>query len=210
MLTAGTGNVTFTGSVGATRLGAVLINSATNVTESAGLTAASMTQLAGSGTTTLNGAVNTNTVQGVQLTGTNLAVNAGITTTGNGVVTVNESGTITIAALGDINADGTVSLTAGGGISTAGDVSTTNDNVTFASATTLTGSVQISTSGGAGNIAFNNTLTGTTAGVENLTLMAGTGNVTFTGAVGATRLGAVLINSATVRFRATGPRRPHG
>jgi hypothetical protein len=59
-LTAGTGgNVTFTGAVGGTRLGAVTINSANNVTESAGLTAASLTQSAGSGTSTLNGAVDT-------------------------------------------------------------------------------------------------------------------------------------------------------
>ena len=195
-LTAGSGNITFTGAVGSTRLGAILINSAANVTESAGLTAASLTQMAGSGTTTLNGAVNTNTIQGVQLTGTNLVVNAGITTAGSGVVIINESNTVNIASVGDISSDGAVSITAAGGISTAGDVSTTNDNVTFASATTLTGSVQIDTGNGAGNVAFQSSLTGTTSGNQNLTLTAGSGDITFTGAVGATRLGAVLINSA--------------
>ncbi|MFO1046083.1 MAG: hypothetical protein U0941_30260 [Planctomycetaceae bacterium] len=195
-LTAGTGNITFTGAVGATRLGDVLINSAADVTESAGMTVASLKQVAGTGTTTLDGAVDTNTAQGVQLTGTNLVVNAGITTTADGVVTVNESGTVVIAAAGDITADGAVSLTAGGGIATAGDITTTNDNVTFASATTLTGAVNIDTGAGAGDITFQNTLTGTTDGVEDLALTAGAGNVTFTGAVGATRLGAIVINSA--------------
>ena len=47
-----------------TRLGAINITNANNVTESAGITAASLTQAAGQGTTTFNGAVNTNTATG--------------------------------------------------------------------------------------------------------------------------------------------------
>jgi flagellar hook-basal body protein len=138
-----------------------------------------LNQVAGTGTTTLNGAVNTNSAAGVTLTGTNLAVNAAITTTANGVVTFNESGTVAITSAGDINADGAVSITAGGGISTAGDVTTSNDNVTYASATTLTGPVAISTGAGAGNILFSSTLNGG----QTLGLTAGTGNITFTGAM---------------------------
>jgi hypothetical protein len=198
-LTAGTGNVTFNGAVGGgTRLGAISIASATNVTASA-ITAASLSQAAGSGTTTLNGAVNTNAAAGVSLTGTNLAVNAGITTTNSGTVTFNQkSGTIAIAAAGDILADGAVSLTATGGITTAGDVTTTNDDVTFASKTTLSGPVAVNTGAGAGNITYSSTLDGTTAGAQDLALTAGTGNVTFNGAVGGgTRLGAISIASAT-------------
>jgi hypothetical protein len=94
-----------------------------------------------------------------------------------------------------------VSITAGGGITTAGDVTTTNDNVTFASATTLSGNVAVNTGAGAGNILFSSTVDGG----QNLTLTAGTGNVTFTGAVGAgTSLAALTVNSAgTTRFSST-------
>jgi len=175
-LTAGTGSVTFSGVVGATRLGDVTIASANNVTATT-FSAATLTQAAGTGTTTLNGAVNTNAAGGISLTGTNLAVNNTITTTGAGPVTVNESGTATFAAAGDINADGAVSLTATGGIATAGDVTTTNDDVTYASATTLTGNIVINA--GAGNVAFNSTLNGAFSLDAN-----STGTTTFGGAVG--------------------------
>jgi len=64
-LTTGTGTITFTGAVGSgTALGAVTIVSAGDVTASAAITAASLTQSAGTGTTTLV-AVNTSAVGGV-------------------------------------------------------------------------------------------------------------------------------------------------
>ena len=50
----------------------------------------------------------------------------------------------------------------------------------------------------AGNIVFSSTLNATTAGVEDLSLTAGTGNVTFTGAVGgSTALGDLTIVSSS-------------
>ena len=59
-MNAGTGgNVLFTGAVGGTRLGDIVVTNANNVTETAGLTAKSLTQSAGQGTTLLTGAVNT-------------------------------------------------------------------------------------------------------------------------------------------------------
>ncbi|MBL8816362.1 MAG: S-layer family protein [Planctomyces sp.] len=197
-VTAGTGNVVFNGAVGGvTRLGNLTVNSATNVTAAA-LTVAALQQVAGSGLTTLNGVVNTNTAAGVSLSGTNLAINNSIVTASAGGVTINVSGTTTIAAAGDIDSDGAVSITATGGISSAGDVDTTNDNVTYESPLILTGDVDINTGAGGGTVAFNNTVNGTAAGSEDLTITAGTGNVTFVGAVGGTvRLGVVTINSAT-------------
>jgi hypothetical protein len=193
-LSAGTGNVTFTGSVGGlTRLGAISIATAANVTANT-ITAASISQAAGSGTTSLNGAVNTNTGAGVALTGTNLAVNAGITTTNDGVVTFDQSGTITIAAAGDIAADGAASLTGRAGIVTAGDVTTTNDDVTFDSPTTLAGPVAVNTGSGAGAITFADTLDG----AQTLALAAGTGSLNFNAAVGAvTPLAGIAIASAS-------------
>lgn len=192
-LTAGTGDVTFSGAVGGTtRLGAITIVSAKDVTAAA-IKAASLSQAAGSGTTTLNGAVDTNAAAGVSLTGTNLAVNSTITTSSTGTVTFNQLGTITIAAAGDVSADGKVGLKAAGGITTAGDITTTDDNVTFASKTTLSGPVAISTGAGAGDISFADTLDG----AKTLGLTAGTGAISFTGAVGSTApLAGIKIDSA--------------
>jgi hypothetical protein len=129
-------------------------------------------------------------------------VNNTLTTTGGGTVTVNESGTATFVAVADIIADGAVSLTATGGITTAADVTTTDDNVTYGSATTLNGPVNITTgAGGAGDINFSSTITGT----QDLTLLAGTGNITVAGNIGAARLGTLTITSANaVAFQGTG------
>jgi hypothetical protein len=203
-LTAGTGNVTFTGVVGnTTPLGAITINSAKDVTAN-GIRAASLTQVAGSGTTTLNGgaftsapavteAVRTTAAAGVSLTGTSLAVNAAINAANGGTVTFDESNTITIAAAGAISADGAVSMKAVNGITTAGDVTTTNDDVTFQSATTLSGPVAVNTGAGAGNITFSSTVDG----AQTLGLTAGTGNVTFEKAVGdVTPLAGISLISA--------------
>lgn len=197
-LTAASGGILFLSAVGGgVRLGAVSVVSAHDVT-AIDITATSLNQSAGTGTTTLNGSINTNGAAGVTMSGTDLAVNADITTTGAGVVTFNESSIITLIGAGDINSDGAVSMTATGGIYTAGDVATSNDNVTFVSAVTLTNSISVNTGTGAGNIAFNSIVEGTTSDTEDLTLTAGTGNVTFSSAVGAgTRLGDISVVSAT-------------
>ncbi len=198
VITAGaTGNVVFTGIVGATApLGAVSIVSATDVTATT-FSATSLAQTAGAGTTTLGGAVTTTGLAGVSIAANAIALNNTITTTaGDGTVTLNAgAGGLTIAALGDISSGGVVSLTGGGaGISTAGDVTTTNDNVTFNSATSLvTNTVAIDTGTGAGDITFSSTLNGP----QDLRLTAGTGSVVFTGVVGnTTDLGGVSIVSA--------------
>ncbi len=71
----------------------------------------------------------------------------------------------------------------------------------FQGAVTLAGHTSLSTGTGAGNIDFQSTLDGSNDFAENLTLTAGTGNISFgddgTDFVGKTRaLGDVLINSA--------------
>ncbi|MCX7168588.1 MAG: hypothetical protein NTV11_20265, partial [Rhodocyclales bacterium] len=172
---AGTGNVTFTGAVGnATSLGAITIASAGNLGFAGSVSAASLTQTAGTGTTTLNGAVNTNGVAGVNLSGTNLVVNAGITTTGGGAVTINESGTVTTAAAGDINSGAAVSVTGGGALALAGDITGT--------AVSLTG------------VGLTNT--GTVTGTTSLTVNAGTGTLNNSG--GTIRNGGALSTAPIV------------
>ncbi|MHB8735922.1 MAG: beta strand repeat-containing protein [Terriglobales bacterium] len=206
-LNAGTGgNILFTGAVGSgTRLGAINLSNANNVTASAGITAASLTQAAGQGTTTFNGAVNTNTATGVSLTGNNQTVNSTITTTGGGTVTFTNAGLLTLN--GDIASDGAVTQNGAGAVTidTNRTITTTGDAVGFATGVTLaktggTGLLTINTTSGnaaGANVTFNNILTGTTDSAENVTINAGSGGgVTFNGAVGATRLGDVNITQA--------------
>ncbi|MFM7865890.1 MAG: hypothetical protein ACKPHU_16870, partial [Planctomycetaceae bacterium] len=76
-------------------------------------------------------------------------------------------------------------------IQTAGDITTTNDNITFTRAVSITDghSVLFSTGAGIGDVLFVATLDGTTNYSEDVTVSAGTGNITFgnpTAAVGAT------------------------
>jgi hypothetical protein len=184
-LTAGTGDITWTGAVGGTtRLGAITINSARNVTESAGVTAASVSQAAGTGTTTLDGAVSTTSAGGISIVTNTIAVNSGITTTGTGPVVLNAGGTLTIAAAGAITSDGAVALTGGSGVTTAGDVTTTGDAITFNSATTLSGSATLNSANGP--ITLGSTVSGTVGGAaETLTLNAGTGALNVNDVFGA-------------------------
>ena len=135
---AGLGNIDFDGIVGGTqRLGAIVIDSAVDVTADAAITAESFAQVAGTGTTTFSGPVNTNGLLGVSIgfgvgnTGQNLVLDNTITTTGNGPVFFDLDGTAVISAAGDINATGAVSIDAVGGITTAGDVTTDDDDISF-------------------------------------------------------------------------------
>ncbi len=211
-LTAGTGNVTFTGLVGdTTALGAITVNSATNVTAN-GIRAASLTQVAGAGTTTLNGgvftsapalteALRTSDTAGISLKGTNLTVNGAMKTVNTGTVKLDQEGTIVIAEAGDISADGKVSVKAIGGITTAGDVTTTDDDVDFESKVTLSGNVAMNTGSGDGNITF----VGTLDGAKRATLAAGTGSIFFKAAVGSTTplAGLTLTSAASTTASST-------
>ncbi|MCX5704806.1 MAG: filamentous hemagglutinin N-terminal domain-containing protein [Candidatus Omnitrophica bacterium] len=196
-LTAGTGNITFTGAVGGgTRLGAVTVTSTTDVTAAA-IRASSLTQVAGTGTTTFNGALDTNAAGGVDLTGNAFTFNNTVNTAGGGIVEVTNAGLLTIAGAGDMTLDGSFTQNGAGAVSTAGDITTTNDDISFATAVTLTGNVLLNTGAGIGDITFNNTIDATTAYTETLGLTAGTGTINLNGIVGGgTPLGTITINSA--------------
>ena len=122
-MTAGAGgDITFTGAVGGTTpLAAITISSADNVTANA-LTAASLTQTTGQGTTTFNGLQNYDTAAGLNVVTDTIALNQAVTTTTGGIVTLNadgfglDAGTLTIAAAGDITSAGNVTLIGNQGI----------------------------------------------------------------------------------------------
>ena len=191
-LTAGAGNITFTGAIGGTTpLGAITLNSANNINFNA-VTATSILQSAGSGTTTFNGVVNTNGSAGIQLTGTNFAINNNITTTNNGPLDITHSGTLTIASGANLNISGGFNDSGTGTIDLSGNI-TSSGSLTFNLPVLLVGDASLNTSGGSGNVTFGSTLDG----AQNLTLSTGNGDITCTGAVGnTTPLETLTINSA--------------
>lgn len=150
-LAAGTGDIDVQGAIGGnTPIGNFNINDANNVTTQA-VTAASIVQTAGSGTTTFNGAINTSDVTGINLTGTNFTFNGPVTTTNNGPVNLNHNGLVTITA--PINAGGAFNQNGSGEVSLGSNISTTNADINFNGFVRLTDNVTFSLGNGA--IAFN-------------------------------------------------------
>jgi len=156
-LAAGSSDMVFNVAMGTTdSLGDLTILTGRNITTST-ITAETISQLTGTGTTTFNGAVQTSAAGGVSIINNAIAANSSITTTGTGIVTLDATGgALTIAAAGDIVSTGAVNLTGATGIITGGDVTTTNDNITYHSAVTLTGVVTLNS--GTGIITFDSTL----------------------------------------------------
>ncbi|MFC1576614.1 LamG-like jellyroll fold domain-containing protein, partial [Candidatus Omnitrophota bacterium] len=115
-----------------------------------------------------------------------------VTITSAGNVTVNSTvnaasftqtaGTGTTEFKDDITTTGVVDITTSN-IKLGGDITTTNAAITFDGPVVLTTDVALSTDISAGNIEFLNALAGT-AGTENLTLTAGTGDIKFMGPIG--------------------------
>ncbi|MBD1920027.1 CHAT domain-containing protein, partial [Microcoleus sp. FACHB-831] len=102
-LAAGTGNINFGGAVGSNaRLGELIIESAGNVTTGS-ITASSIAQKAGTGTTTFNGTLNTNAPGGINLNGTNFALNGSAIAPNLTVQATNNITTSNITANGGIN-----------------------------------------------------------------------------------------------------------
>jgi hypothetical protein len=121
-------------------------------------------------------------------------------------VTINNAGAFQTLAAADFNLDGAFSQAGGGAVNMSGDVTTTDDNITFNGAVTLTANVALNTGAGAGNISFNSTLNddGVTSN-RNLNLTAGTGTITFTGVIGGTRAlqGLTVFSASSVSFNTT-------
>jgi hypothetical protein len=178
-----TGAIDFNAVVGgAARIGNLSVTNVNNLTAAFGVTAASLSQSAGQGASQFDGAVNTNGAAGIDLNGNNFTFNDTITTTSNGTVTITNAGLLVIAAVADLSLDGAFLQDGAGPVQTGADIGTSDDDITFNGPVTLTGDVEMDTTGtAAGDITFNNTID---MGGNNLILDAGSaGNVTLAGAL---------------------------
>ena len=187
-LAAGTGNITFTGAVGATHpLNALTISNATLATAHA-ISAVSLAQTSGSGT--FLGAIATTGVAGVSLTGTTFEIDSTVSTANNASLIVNQTGTFTFAGTATIS--GAFTQSGSGTTALSGSI-TAGQLVSFAGQVNLSGTPSIDTSTANQDITFSNFV----QGPGDLTLASGEGNILFSSAAGSTTvLGAVTITNS--------------
>ena len=182
-LETGSGNIQFIGQVGGTgtnpangavsgRVGVINIVDTHDVTASTGLSANAFYQQTGDGETRFNGLVQTNGRAnfvattpvaagnyGVDITTKMITLNAGMTTTQgvagvSGAIRLNNSGTLSIVAgTGSISSQGAVTQVGTGDNLVGGNIITSNDDITFASDTYLSGTPLQFTAGTA-NVSF--------------------------------------------------------
>jgi filamentous hemagglutinin family protein len=205
-INAGTGgNITFTGQVGATRLGVLRFINSANVLASSTVTVASLSQDAGQVLSRFVGQVNTNAIAGVDLNGQAMQFDGGVTSTGGGGFTATNAGLLTISegspiiAPGGFTQDGVGALTIGSSITTSGNAVSINGDVTLAD--TASDLVVVNTTSGAAsgaNVTIQGTIDGTTAGGQSLAINAGSlGNIVLSSDVGGTtRLNTLSITNA--------------
>lgn len=148
--------------------------------------------------------INSNIVTGggsFTSSGVNFDNTGGSIATLNGDISINHTGNTILGAALSAGA-GDVVISGDAGISGSGiSVATYGGLIQFDDAVALTGTSNASLTTGAdagGNIVFSNTLDAASIEGQGIDITAGTGSVTFNGAVGlGTRLGAFTINSAS-------------
>ncbi len=204
-LTAGAGDVNILGNFGGvTRLGALTVTSTNNLQAKA-LTANSIAQLSGSGTSTLLGSLNTDTPAGITLIGNNFITGplaASITTTNGGSLTLTNQGTVSESAPVTILVDGSF-IQNGPGTIYVGTI-TARQGFSFTGPVIIPLSATLDSSTGPGSIIFNNTINGM-AGTESLILNASTANITISQPIGATTaLGSFTATGGTITIQNIG------
>ena len=179
--TAGTGNVVLNSALGSiTPLSDITITSASNVTAQA-ITAASISQLSGSGTSTFNGPITTSGATGINLTATNITRGGAWIANGSGGITVANTGTFTSTAPGTIQSVGSFNQSGSGPVIFAGSVLTNNTTIGFNGPITLAADTTLNSGPGAGNI----NISGSVDGAQNLTLNGGAGSIMTSAPMGA-------------------------
>jgi len=191
-LDAGTGDITFAGTIGSGTALTSLALTGTNITSSVSFTPNISTSMSLSGALATTNTAITIPVA-LTLTGTSSAASSGsgsgdiqFSSTINGAFgfTVN-SGADDITyggAIGGTTPLTSLTTTSTGTINIASNITTANGLIDFNGAVSLTGNSVISSGAGAGNIDFSSTIDGN----QTLTLSAGTGQVILSGVVGGT------------------------
>ncbi|MBS0653703.1 MAG: hypothetical protein JSR39_09320, partial [Verrucomicrobia bacterium] len=190
--TAGSGQITFSGDLGTAlnRLDDVVFVSNQGV-QTQSIFAATITQLAGSGTFAVVGDLNTNGSAGINLAVADLTHNGNVVTANGGDFLATNSGTITLSPGYTATVDGSYLQNGTGAVNFEGTVSATG-GISFKGALSLTGTSILDTSAGGGAITFNNTVNG----AQNLTLKAGSGNVFLNSPVGGgTSIGSLILDN---------------
>lgn len=199
-LVAGTGDVVFDSAIGGlTPFGALSITSAANVTVGREITAASITQSAGSGLSTFTGDLNTSGSSGINLTGTMFTFQGNVTTAASstGPIMINNSGTLMFAAESSISSDGAFTQSGAGSVSIGGSLTANNALIAFAGPITMSSSSTFSS--GTGNITLSSSIDGSSAASQDLTLTAGGTSTITVNAVGQTiPLGAFVTDGYNV------------
>jgi filamentous hemagglutinin family protein len=198
-LRAGTaGDITLNGAIGNnTALGAFQITSTHNASIGGGpLNATTITQLAGTGTSSFTGLLNASAAGGISMTGAGFSFTGGAATAAGGSFALANSGAVTISTAG-LALDGGFSQTGAGTLTLSTSIVTTGDAVSFAAPVTLGAGASVDTTNAGGsaagaNIVFTSAINATTAGVEGLTLNAGTAGDISLAAVGATTATGLL------------------
>ncbi len=202
-LSSGTGDITMHADVGGgTRLGTLTLTTVKDFSAE-NITATSFAQSAGSGTTLLDGDLNTNGGGGISITGTTLTFAGDVTATGGGPITLTNSGTLTMTIDKTVTAGGTFTQNGSGSVLLGSGIVTTSGDAGFTgtSPITLTAPVSINTSGGGGTINFS--AASTIDGAQPLTLNAGAGDINILGALGGgIRLGALTISGHDIQLQA--------
>ncbi|NJL32427.1 MAG: DUF4097 domain-containing protein, partial [Phycisphaerales bacterium] len=122
-----------------------------------------------------------------------ITVSGDITLSNGGNIVFTNGGLLTIG--GEIIADGNFTQNGAGLVTLSDNISSNGSSISFATAVTLGNTVLLDTSLNDGDITFSSTLNG----AEDLTLAAGTGTITFSGAVGGTTpLSSLTLNSAAI------------
>jgi hypothetical protein len=192
-LAAGTGSISFAGAVGSgTRLGKLTISSAGNVTASGLIKASSILQSAGTGLTTFAG-LDTNTSNGVQLTGNAFSIGETLTLTSNGRMVITNSGNLSLTPSGSVSIPGALTQNGSGSVTALSGSFTVGGAVSFASSVAIPASSTASFDTSTANqpISF----AGGIAGPGNLSLALGSGALTF--ANNLTHLGTLTVSSAS-------------
>lgn len=182
-LTAGTGGITASGSIGdGARLGTLLVQSVNNATFVGSISADAVRQATGTGTTTFQDAIIAQGAGGISLDGSAFVFQGAIVTTNAGAAFL-----LANTGAADIQSGATMALagpllqTGPGAVSLAASITTSLSAISFTAPVTIPATINISNNG-AGNITFGSALT-TSMPVTIDGGTAGTGNVNFNGAV---------------------------